>query len=421
MAALQFKKAIKEQAKLLMAISGPSGSGKTYTALTFASELAGDGRIAVLDTEHGSASKYADLFDFDVLEMRPPFHPDRFTEIVKAAKSAGYSVLVMDSLTHAWDGEGGALDIVNTITPKFKGNSYMAWGEVTPIWNKMLNTIVGSGGADGMHVIGTMRSKTEYILQENSRGKTVPKKVGMASIIRANSEYEFDILIEMDIDNVGVIMKTRCPALTGGVYTKPGKNVTDILKEWLGSGAAPTVRAEPEPVFEKPVEQVERPAVSRGQAFSQMNAAQSVEAWSESAYDLPEVRQFFDDVAGVAKFRNYVANGDGFKATHNQVFWKVLEEYINGLGHGATKRDALSSAQSTWKMLGVNNGAGQPAPEPVALPQVATPAQELAGAVAEGATKAMTFGKDPADILQATNTEVDGDLFEGEIEEEVPY
>ena len=102
-----FQKAVKQEAKLRLAIAGPAGSGKTYTGLSIAQSLANGGKIAVLDTEHGSASKYADLFDFDVMEMDPPFHPDRFAAAIREAQGAGYKVIVLDSLSHAWNGTGG--------------------------------------------------------------------------------------------------------------------------------------------------------------------------------------------------------------------------------------------------------------------------------------------------------------------------
>jgi DNA polymerase III delta prime subunit len=239
-----FQKAIKTESKLLMAISGPSGSGKTYTALAFATELAGDnGRIAVIDTEHGSASKYADLYEFDTMSMQPPYHPTRFVKGVQAAYEAGYDVLVIDSLTHAWAGTGGALELVDEASKRFKGNSYMAWGDVTPIYRGMIDTIVGAG----LHVIVTMRSKTEYVLETNERGKTVPKKVGMAPISRDGVEYEFDVWMEMDIDNNGIVQKTRCPELTAKVFAKPGAEVVDILKSWL-SGEKPAPRPDPKRV-----------------------------------------------------------------------------------------------------------------------------------------------------------------------------
>lgn len=228
-----FTKAVKHEAKLRLAIAGPSGSGKTYSALAIASSLAGDGRIAVVDTEHGSAAKYADIFNFDVLEMTAPYHPDRFAEAIREASQAGYSVVILDSLSHAWNGAGGLLDIVESISRRMKtANSFAAWKDATPIQNAFIEAIVSAP----LHIIATMRSKQEYVLEaveRNGRTVTQPKKVGMAPVQRDGFEYEFDVFFDMDIDNNAIVSKTRCPSLAGQVIQKPGGQVATVLKDWL--------------------------------------------------------------------------------------------------------------------------------------------------------------------------------------------
>ena len=150
-----FQKAVKRNAKLRLSIQGPSGSGKTYTALSIATNL-NAGKVAVVDTEHGSASKYADLFDFDVMELKAPYHPDNYVNAIAEAAKAGYGVVVLDSLTHAWKGEGGILELVTEIAKrKYGGNAYAAWNDATPIQKRLIESIVGSS----IHVIATMRSK----------------------------------------------------------------------------------------------------------------------------------------------------------------------------------------------------------------------------------------------------------------------
>ena len=132
-----FKQAVKHESKLRLAIAGPSGSGKTYTALAMAAALGGP--VAVVDTEHGSASKYADLFAFDVLEMEAPFHPDRFIQAIREAAAAGYKTIILDSLSHAWNGQGGLLELVEDAQKRMKNaNSFAAWRDVTPIQNLSL-------------------------------------------------------------------------------------------------------------------------------------------------------------------------------------------------------------------------------------------------------------------------------------------
>lgn len=231
-----FKKATKKQSKLRMALMGVSGSGKTFSALAIASNLGA--KIAVIDTESGSASKYSDFFEFDVCELAPPYSSRAYIEALTAAEEAGYDVVIIDSLSHAWVGEGGALDQVDTASKKFKGHSYMAWGDVTPQYRKLFDAIIRSQ----CHVIATMRSKTEYVI-ENNNGRNVPKKIGMAPQLREGSEYEFDVVGEMDFTNNLVITKSRIYSLSDKVFHKPGKEVAKILKDWLNSGEAPAIES----------------------------------------------------------------------------------------------------------------------------------------------------------------------------------
>lgn len=231
-----FKKAVKAESKLRLVVAGPSGSGKTYTGLAIASALADGAPIAVVDTEHGSASKYADLFSFDVAEMHPPFHPDKFVQAIQDAAAAGYAVIILDSLTHAWSGTGGMLDLIDEIAKrKTGGNSFAAWKDGTPIQNRLIDAIVSAP----IHVIATIRSKQDYVQDKDDRGKTVVRKVGMAAQQREGFEYEFDVAFDMDIDNNAIVSKTRCPALTGRVFSKPGRDVANILAEWLRGEPAP--------------------------------------------------------------------------------------------------------------------------------------------------------------------------------------
>jgi len=223
-----FKKAVKQQSRLRLAIAGPSGSGKTYTALAIATAMSD--KVALLDTEHGSASKYADIFDFDVLEMEAPFHPDRFGNAIKIAQDEGYEILIIDSLSHAWSGPGGLLEIVDELGKRQKSrNSFTAWKDATPIQNRLVENLL----AADLHIIATMRSKQEYVMEQDDKGRTIVRKVGMAPVQRDSFEYEFDVFLDMDIENNAIVQKTRCPALTGRVFAKPGKDIANILMKWL--------------------------------------------------------------------------------------------------------------------------------------------------------------------------------------------
>ncbi len=225
-----FVKAQKYGSKLRLGIAGPSGSGKTYTALALATGLVKDARIAVVDTEHGSAKKYADLFTFDVMEMEPPYHPDRFSQAITRAANDGYDVIILDSLSHAYEGDGGILALVDEAAKRMKTfNSFTAWKDVTPIHRALIESILSAP----LHVIGTMRSKTEYTLEKDDKGKSVPRKVGMAPIQRPGFEYEFDILLEMTMDNDAIVQKSRFPAITGQLFGQPGASLAEAIAGWL--------------------------------------------------------------------------------------------------------------------------------------------------------------------------------------------
>lgn len=225
-----FALATKAKAKLRMALTGPSGSGKTYTALKLATTL---GKTAVIDTERGSASKYASDFTFDVLELSD-FHPQKYIDALRAAEANGYEVVVIDSLSHAWNATGGVLDLVDKAAKRSNSqNSFAAWRDVTPLHNALIDAMLNCS----CHVIVTMRSKMEYVLEKDERtGKTMPRKVGLAPVQRDGMEYEFDITGEMDVDNNLVITKTRCSKLNGAVLTKPGVELAEAIQEWLSDG-----------------------------------------------------------------------------------------------------------------------------------------------------------------------------------------
>ena len=224
-----FQKATKLQSRLRLALCGPAGSGKTYTALSVAEAL---GRVAVLDTERGSASKYSDRFSFDVVELSE-YHPESYVEIIKGAEAEGYDVLVIDSLSHAWSGKGGALELKDKATARSRsGNSYTAWREVTPLHNALVDAILGCS----CHVIVTMRSKVEYILEDNGKGSKTPRKVGMAPVQREGMDYEFDVVGDLDWNHTLVVSKSRCSELAGAVVKEPGAEFAQALARWVGTG-----------------------------------------------------------------------------------------------------------------------------------------------------------------------------------------
>ena len=203
-----FKKAQRQKAKLRLALIGPAGSGKTYSSLQIAQGMGG--RIAMIDTERGSGELYAHLCDYDVLRIDPPFEPRKYVEGIKAAEEAGYEVLIIDSLSHAWAGEGGILTIHDRVSKAVR-SSFDAWREVTPQHNQLVDAILDSS----CHVIATMRSKTAYeVVSEN--GKTRVSKVGLAPIQREGLEYEFTVVMDLSIEgHVATASKDRTGLFDG--------------------------------------------------------------------------------------------------------------------------------------------------------------------------------------------------------------
>jgi hypothetical protein len=241
MTAMAFTKATKKKAKLRLAIMSPSGYGKTYTALAIGTELGQ--RVAVIDTERGSSELYSGRFSFDVLNL-DTFSPQSYIDAIHAAEKAGYDVLIIDSLSHGWSGIGGALEQVdNAAARSTSKNKFTAWREVTPLHNAMVDAILRSP----MHIIATMRVKTEWVLEEDERGKKHPVKKGLQPIQRDGLEYEFTVVADMHENHSMTVSKTRCEALDGKLFRKPGKDVADILVGWLNDGAEPGRQATPPP------------------------------------------------------------------------------------------------------------------------------------------------------------------------------
>jgi hypothetical protein len=218
-----FKKATKTQSRLRLALSGPSGSGKTYSALSIAKHLGKT--IAVIDTEHNSAIKYADKFDFDV-ENLTDHHPAKYVEAIKEAGKAEYDVIIIDSLSHAWFKE---LELA--------GKGFDGWKNVRPLERALIDAMLSTP----CHVIATMRSKTEYVMEEytkkNGDRGTAPNKVGLAPIQTSGIEYEFDLAGEINLEHILTISKSRCPELSNQTFLNPGQELAESLRAWLTDGA----------------------------------------------------------------------------------------------------------------------------------------------------------------------------------------
>jgi hypothetical protein len=246
---MAFKVATKAAAKLRLGLIGPAGSGKTMTALRIASGLGG--RIAVIDTERGSASLYAGErgLAFDVEEL-DTYEVERFIQAIRDAAEAGYSTVVIDSLSHAWAGKGGILEYVDNAGKRNQGGgNFGAWRDATPRHNALVDAILGAP----MHVICTLRSKVEYVV-ENVGGRNQVRKVGLQPVQRDGLEYEFTVVGDVSQDHDLVVTKTRAAWLKDAVIREAGEDLGKKLAAWLSEGtagpvgdaAAPRARVEPE-------------------------------------------------------------------------------------------------------------------------------------------------------------------------------
>lgn len=230
-----FRPATKDKAKARVAIQGVSGSGKTWTGLSTAHGLSEGQRFAVIDTERGAASLYVGIngIQFDVLQMHR-YDPRDLVKALAAAAQAGYGTVFIDSLSHFWKGTDGTLEQVEKAKSKYGGNSFAGWKDGTPMQNEMIDALLTYPG----HIVVTMRSHTEWVLQKNDRGYTEPVAMGMRAEQRKGVEYEFGIVASMDIDNTLMVLKSRCPALHKRIIREPNGaiDVAKPLLDWLNDG-----------------------------------------------------------------------------------------------------------------------------------------------------------------------------------------
>lgn len=223
-----FKKADKKQSRLRCSIFGPSGSGKTYTSLRIATgfiQSGIDSRIAFIDSERGSASKYADRFDFDVLELDKKTIQS-YIDAIKMAADNKYKVLIIDSLSHAW--QELLQEIEKLAEVKYKGNTWRAWSDGTPKQKSLVDAILNFPG----HIIATIRSKTEWEMGDDKK----VKRVGLSPEQGKGIEYEFDMLIELSVEHYGNIIKDRTGKYQDSIIKNIGEDFGQELIAWLNTG-----------------------------------------------------------------------------------------------------------------------------------------------------------------------------------------
>lgn len=225
---MEIRKAERKKAKLRLGIAAPSGAGKTYSAILMAFGLGG--KVGLIDTENGSGDLYAHLGDYDIISIEAPYTVAKYTQAIKAFEESEYTTIIIDSLSHAWSGDGGLLDKQGKMADRGT-NSFAAWRTITPEHNALVDAMLRSP----CHIIATMRAKQEYVLETNDKGKQQPKKVGMAPVQREGMEYEFTVMLDVDMHHIASASKDRTSLFDGQMFkidTDTGKRLLD----WLETG-----------------------------------------------------------------------------------------------------------------------------------------------------------------------------------------
>src|SRR6476661_628898 len=225
---MQLRKATRKKAKIRLGLSAVSGGGKTYSAILVAKGLVGDlSNVAVIDTENGSADLYAHLGDYNVLPLTAPFSPERYIEAIKSCEKAGMEVIIIDSISHEWDGKGGCLEIVESL-----GGKYQDWAKVTPRHQAFLEAILHSPS----HIITTVRRKQDYEMVKDGNGKIRVEKGGLREITREGFEYELTINLEMNTAHQATASKDRTGLFTGRPPFVPSEQTGELIKNWCEQG-----------------------------------------------------------------------------------------------------------------------------------------------------------------------------------------
>ena len=233
---MMFKKAVKENAKLRMALIAPSGAGKTYSALRIGSGLAAKegGRVAFIDTEFKTASKYADRFDFDVLDLTNETPIQTFIDAINLA-GKDYSVVIIDSMSHAWE---SMLDKIDEVAKaRYNGNTFAAWKDKAggKLQTEFTNCILKNPA----HVICCFRQTTDWVIETNDKGHMQPKRVGTKIKQKEGIEYEFDMVLEGNLEHYFTVTKDRTGKYQDAIFEKPSEDFGNALYEWLNSGVKP--------------------------------------------------------------------------------------------------------------------------------------------------------------------------------------
>lgn len=237
---MQIRQAKREYRPLKIGIGGISNSGKTRGALQTAYGITGNwAEICVIDTENRSADLYADMGPYDVLSLDDTSAQGYIAAINAVVQAGTYKVMILDSLTHEWAGKGGILEAIEKINATSAGNKYTAWGQATPLHNSFVETWLQAK----IHTIATMRKKDEYVIEQNEKGKAVPKKVGLKNIQRDGLDFEFDVLLSIHSNHLCTVEKDRTRLFDGGMPFELSADIGKKLIDWSRGDAAPIAGA----------------------------------------------------------------------------------------------------------------------------------------------------------------------------------
>lgn len=363
------RKAEKRQVKLKLGIQGPSGSGKTEGALALATNLWPKAKILLVDTENESASLYADRYEFDTIPLDPPFESCRYEACIDYAVENKYDVLILDSVTHQWDGEGGILRRKDELDRRPNSTSFTNWSLFTPEHTHFIETIKQAP----VHIIATMRSKQEYALQQNDKGKAKPVKLGMSPIQRDGFDYEFTVVFDVQMDHRALAIKNRTGLFGDKVVDLADPKTAEKIRGWLDSGKP--VDAPPAPAAVPPTPP--RPQPQPVPARQAPAAAQKVDGWSLDGERLTcyvyeaQKRSAKNGNEFVAIKHNGQVNGKDIAfCFHERLFEALLSSkekhcvFFLGLGTYIAIEDVIDIGGQEFRDGRPYTAAAAPAPEP---------------------------------------------------------